>query len=214
MPVLAAVSVATVQTGEWSGSIGRTGIDKRPVSGPVQVSWDGVGGDTVCDRKHHGGLDRAVYAFAVGDYTYWEKRLGRPLPPGSFGENLTIASMNINAARLGDRWAIGGAILEISAPRTACRVFARFWEVPDLVKQFTQRGRPGAYLRVVEEGEVTAGDRVRVVSRTNKITVGDAFRAMTTDPSLLPWLLEAVEYLPTDVRVRTDRRLGRLPART
>jgi MOSC domain-containing protein YiiM len=213
MPDVQSVNVAMVSTGSWTGNLGRSGIDKRPVGGRTRVRAGGIDGDTVCDRKHHGGLDRAVYAFAAADYAYWEQRLGRAFAPGSFGENLTVVGVDINAARLGDQWSIGTALLEITAPRTACRVFGGFLDVSDMVRQFTQHGRPGAYLRVLTEGDVGPGDELRVVRQTDMMTVGDAFRAMTTDPSLLPRLAEAVEFLPTDVRVRTDRRLARRPAR-
>jgi MOSC domain-containing protein YiiM len=214
MPYIASVNVAAIaKTGDWTGTVGRTGIDKRPVTDSVHVNWDGLADDIVCDRKHHGGLDRAVYAFASGDYLYWEEELQRALPPGSFVENLTIADIDLNSARLGERWAIGTAVLEISAPRIACRVFAGFWGVPDLVRHFTERGRPGAYLRVVVEGDIKVNDRIHVVERPNMISVGDAFRAMMVDPSLLPQLAEAAEYLPTDIRVKNDRRLSKSPAR-
>ena len=212
MSRIVSVNLATVRTDAWTGSMGRTGIDKRPADGPVHIGYGGVSGDTVCDRRHHGGLDRAVYAFAAEDYGWWRDRVPRPLPPGSFGENLTTEGVDINDARIGDRWAVGSALLEITAPRIACRVFAGFWDVPDLVRRFTERGRPGAYLRVVREGAVRAGDEVRVVARSRMLTVGEAFRAMTTDPSLLPRLARAAEHLPTDVRVKTDRRLARRSA--
>ena len=213
MPHIASVNVAaTARTGDWTGTVGRSGIDKRPVTGPVHVNWDGLADDTICDRKHHGGLDRAVYAFASDDYSYWEENLQRALPPGSFGENLTTAGIDLNSARLGEQWAVGTAVLEIAAPRIACRVFAGYWDVPDLIRHFTERGRPGAYLRVIVEGEITVSDDIRALRQPDMITVGDAFRAMTADPALLPRLAEAAEYLPTDIRVKTDRRLARFPA--
>jgi MOSC domain-containing protein YiiM len=214
VPHVLSVNVAVVSTGAWTGRLGRTGIDKRPVTGPVGLTWDGVAGDTVCDRKFHGGSDRAVYAFSADEYAHWAGAVGRELTPGSFGENVTIGGLDINACRLGERWAIGSAELEISAPRIACRVFAGFWDIPDLVRQFTEHGQPGAYLRVVGEGQIEAGKRVKVLSRPRgQLTVGEAFRALTTEPDLLPRLARAVEYLPTDLRVRSERRLARRTSR-
>ncbi|WP_374615562.1 MOSC domain-containing protein, partial [Frankia sp. AgKG'84/4] len=202
-----AVNLAVLRTGEWTGRMGRTGIDKRPVAGPVRVGATGLRGDTVCDRRHHGGTDRAGYAFAEEDVAWWEETTGRRLPPGSFGENLTTSGLDVTGARLGERWAIGSVVFEVSAPRVPCRVFAAFWDVPDLIGRFIRRGQPGAYLRVLTEGEVAAGDPVTIVHRPDHdITVGHALRALTTEPHLLPDLAAALGVLPEDVRATVTRR--------
>ncbi len=205
--MLRAVNLAVVRTGEWTGRMGRSGIDKRPVAGPVRVGATGLHGDTVCDRRHHGGTDRAGYAFAQEDVAWWEETTGRRLPPGSFGENLTTSGLDVTGARIGERWAIGTVVFEVSAPRVPCRVFAAFWDVPDLIARFIRRGRPGAYLRVLTEGEVAAGDPVSIVHRPDHdITVGLALRALTTEPHLLPDLAAALDVLAEDVRATVTRR--------
>ncbi len=144
----------------------RTGIDKRPVEGPVRVEPLGIVGDSILDTASHGGLDQAVYAYALEDQQWWTEELGdeltRPITPGSFGENLTVSGIAVNDARPGERWAIGSVVLEVVYPRTPCSTFAGFIGLPRWVKRFAQAGRPGAYLRVVTPGELRAGDEVEV----------------------------------------------------
>ncbi|MFZ2015273.1 MAG: MOSC domain-containing protein [Nocardioides sp.] len=144
----------------------RTGIDKRPVEGPVRVEPLGVVGDSILDTAHHGGLDQAVYAYALEDQQWWTDELcdelTRPITPGSFGENLTVSGIAVNEARPGERWAVGSVVLEVVYPRTPCSTFAGFMGLPHWVKRFAQAERPGAYLRVVTPGELRAGDEVEV----------------------------------------------------
>lgn len=190
------VNIANSPTfGPWTGSEGSTGIDKRPVSHPVRVFDHHVDGDTVVDRKHHGGEFKAVYAYAREDAEWWEAEIGRPLDGGAFGENLTTVGIDVTAARIGEQWRIGSVLLQVTEPRIPCRVFAGFWDRPHLVKEFTQAGRPGAYLRIIEEGEVTAGDGIEVVHRPgHSVTLGLAFAAKTAQgvdrTALLPALAD------------------------
>lgn len=170
----------------------RSGIDKRGVAHAVRLHPEGVAGDQVLDRKHHGGPDKAVYAYAMEDATWWAERIGAPIAPGRFGENLTTTGLDLSGAVIGARWQVGSALLEVAQPRIPCRVFARFWEHPDLVREFTQAARPGAYLRVIEPGEVRVGDAVRVVDEpTHGVTLALAFKARTGSRDLVPLLLEA-----------------------
>ena len=141
----------------------RTGIDKRPVTGRVAVHPLGLDGDVQVNRKHHGGEGQAVYAYAQEDADFWIAELGRELPPGRFGENLRTTGLDLRNAVLGERWQVGTALFEVTAWRTPCANFARFWDVPDLVKRFAAHGATGAYLRVLETGEIGAGDAVEVV---------------------------------------------------
>lgn len=139
-----------------------TGIFKVPVDGPVELRRDGVAGDAVCNRKHHGGPDQAVYVYGGADTAWWEAQLGRPLPPGAFGENLTVAGLETGPMRVGDRLRVGAALLEVTAPRIPCNTLARRMEDPGFVEVFLKAGRPGVYCRVLEEGAVAAGDPVTV----------------------------------------------------
>ncbi|MGN9804563.1 MOSC domain-containing protein [Micromonospora sp. L32] len=206
---LAAVNLGVVTEAEWAGDAsGRTGIDKRPVDGPVLLRADGVAGDFIGERAHHGGPDQAVYAYAGEDAEWWSAELGRSVPPGGFGENLTTSAVDVTGAVIGELWAIGSAVLQVTKPRTPCTTFAGFWGVPDLIKRFTVRAAPGAYLRVLREGEVGAGDPVEVVDRpAHGVTIGEVFRAMNLEPELLPRLLDAAE-LPEPVLKKVRRRVA------
>ncbi len=209
------VNIAVVRTDRWTGRQGRSGIDKRPAEGPVHVGRVGLHGDTICDLTFHGGADRAVYVFAHEDFSWWSSLLDRDIPPGSFGENLTSLGMDVTGARIGEIWAVGSAVVQVTAPRTPCRVFAGFWDVPDLIARFSRRGAPGAYLRVLIEGEVAAGDPVAVLHRPGHgITVGQVFRAVMTDPDELPALGGIAHLLPEDIRNRVLRRLARSESST
>lgn len=189
---LRSVNVAVdLHRGEaWTGTEGHTGIDKRPVSHRVRVFDDHVEGDRVIDRKHHGGEFKAVYAYAFEDAEWWEQRIGRPLAPGAFGENLTTESLHISDALIGERWRMGTAVLQVTEPRIACRVFAGFWDRPNLIKEFSDAGRSGTYLKIVVEGELGAGDDIEVVHRPDsRVTVGMLNAARLNDaPVSAAWL--------------------------
>jgi MOSC domain-containing protein YiiM len=167
----------------------RSAIDKRPVTGPVPVHRLGLGPDEVGDLDDHGGPDQAVYAYAREDLDVWSLELGYPIPAGRFGENLTTVGLDIQEARLGDRWRIGSVLLEVCGVRIPCMVFEGFIDQPHWVRRFVEHGVPGAYLRVVEEGELAAGEVIEVVERRDHdVTVGLAFRAATTERHLLSML--------------------------
>jgi MOSC domain-containing protein YiiM len=164
MPSLVAACVVHALRPD-SGSKGVTAIDKRPIDGPVQVGRLGLRADVQANRKHHGGLDKAVYAYSQEDADFWQAKLGRPLPPGWFGENLRVEGLDATAARVGERWHIGKVVLEATMPRTPCMTFARWVGGSDAsgwVRRFGAAGRLGAYLRVVHTGPVAAGDAIEV----------------------------------------------------
>ncbi|MGC4110974.1 MAG: MOSC domain-containing protein [Nocardioides sp.] len=160
----------------------RTGIDKRPVTGPVRVEPLGLVGDVILDTVNHGGLDQAVYAYALEDLEWWRSQTadeeGRPIVPGSFGENLTVEGVDVNGARPGERWAVGACVLEVTRPRVPCSTFAGFMDLPQWVRRFALAGRPGAYLRVVEPGVVRAGDEITVTPGPDGVpTIREVFAA-------------------------------------
>src|SRR6478735_2448703 len=149
-----------------AGGIGVTAIDKRPAERRLKVRPHGLHGDVQADRKHHGGLTKALYAYAEEDAAFWAQSLGRDIPAGLFGENLRTAGVDVNGAEIGERWAIGDElVVEVTCPRTPCATFQRRMREPQWVKRFAEEGRPGAYLSVVKSGTVGAGDVVRVLSR-------------------------------------------------
>ncbi|MEU1886922.1 MOSC domain-containing protein [Micromonospora sp. WMMD987] len=202
------VNLGVVTEAQWAGAAsGRSGIDKRPVDGPVTVHTDGVAGDFIGERAHHGGPDQAVYAYAQEDAQWWAAELGRDVRPGGFGENLTTWAVDVTGAVIGERWAVGSTLLQVTKPRTPCTTFVGFWGVPDLIRRFTVEGRPGAYLRVLRAGALEAGDPVEVVDRpAHGVTVGEVFRAMSLEPELLPRLL-TVDELPEPTMAKVRRRL-------
>lgn len=165
-----------------SGSVGVTAIDKRPLDGPIRIGPLGVRADVQASRKHHGGRDKAVYAYAQEDADFWSAELGRELPPGWFGENLRVDGLDVNAARIGEVWRIGSTVeVEVTMPRTPCATFARWvggsagrgW-----VKRFSDEGRLGAYLSVRRAGEVRAGDAIELVSSPGEAqTVLEMYRS-------------------------------------
>ena len=176
--VLSINITSVVHQGEWTGSEGRTGIDKRSVEGPIEFKNNGVVGDRIIDTHVHGGYDQAVYAYAQEDAQWWEKEIGEEITAGRFGENLTTEGIDVNAALVGEQWKIGSVILEVSQPRIPCRVFAGFWKRATLIKDFTQAGRPGAYLRIIQEGTAQAGDAIEVIFKPDhSVSIRDLFSA-------------------------------------
>ena len=175
---------SVVHQGEWTGSEGRTGIDKRSVDGPIEFKNNGLVGDRIIDTNVHGGYDQAVYAYAREDAQWWEKEINEEIPAGRFGENLTTEGIDVNAALVGEQWKIGSVILEVSQPRIPCRVFAGFWKRATLIKDFTQAGRPGAYLRIIQEGSAQAGDAIEVIYKPDhEISISDLFSAKSGERS-------------------------------
>ncbi|CAB4916729.1 unannotated protein [freshwater metagenome] len=182
--VLSINITSVVHQGEWTGSEGRTGIDKRSVDGLIEFKNNGVAGDRVIDTNVHGGYEQAVYAYAREDAIWWEKEINEQIPAGRFGENLTTEGIDVNAALIGERWKIGSVILEVSQPRIPCRVFAGFWKRATLIKDFTQAGRPGTYLRIIQEGSAQAGDSIEVIHKPNHdISISDLFAAKSGERS-------------------------------
>ncbi len=141
---------------------GGTAINKQPASGPVAVTSDGLEGDGVGDTKHHGGPDQAAYAYGTTDYAWWEQELGRPLRPGTFGENLTIEGLESATLEVGDRIVVGKVVFEVTSPRIPCATLARRMDDPTFIRRFRGARRPGLYLRVLMPGAIAAGDTVTV----------------------------------------------------
>ena len=209
------VNVATPAPAEWATPLRRTAIRKRPVQGPVRAAELGLDGDQVADTRHHGGVHQAVYAFAREDLDRWAARLGRPIPDGQFGENLTTQGIDVNEALIGERWAVGTALFEVAEVRIPCNVFKSWmgesgFDNTAWVKRFTAEARPGPYLRVVVPGELTAGDPLRVVHRPDHdVTVSTMFKAFTTQPDLLPRLLDAGDALAPKARRAAEKHAAR-----
>jgi len=171
-----------------------TGIKKRPVNGAVWIGHNAVGNDTVCDTEHHGGPDQAVYAYSSDDYDWWSEQLGHEIKPGTFGDNLTIDGL-VSELHVGDRLLIGDVVLEATAPRIPCNTLAAQMQDRSFGMTFRRAERPGSYFRVMNEGQVTVGDRVELIDNPEpKASIVELFRFvydLNPDASDLRRFLEA-----------------------
>jgi MOSC domain-containing protein YiiM len=144
----------------------RSGIYKEPVSGPVWARRTDLAGDGQADLRVHGGEDKAVYAYPSEHYPLWRQELGLPeMAFGAFGENLTVAGLLEEAVCIGDIFQAGEAHLQISQPRGPCWKLARRWNARGLEKRFSETGRTGFYLRVLQEGTITPGASLERIDR-------------------------------------------------
>lgn len=200
------VNVAAPAAERWNPRRGPSGIDKRPVPGPVRLTTSGADGDRVVDTRHHGGPEQAVYAYAVEDLAFWAAELERPMGPGRAGENLTVRCVDCSAAVIGERWRVGAAVLRVTAPRIPCSKFAEFAGASDLVARFLAAGRPGCYLAVEEPAPVRAGDTVVLLDRpAHGVTVAEVLAAVAGRHDLL----DRVATAHADLGARRRRWLER-----
>jgi MOSC domain-containing protein YiiM len=163
---LVSLNIGLPQEVTWHGRIVTTGIFKRPVEGRVALRKLNLDGDRQADLTVHGGEFKAVYCYPLEHYDYWWKELpGVALPMGSFGENFTTEGLLEDSAHLGDRFAIGSAELVVTQPRLPCYKLGLRFQSDDMVKRFLLSGRMGFYFAVIREGDVGAGDEIRVISR-------------------------------------------------
>jgi MOSC domain-containing protein YiiM len=181
-------------------------IAKAPVDGRVRVEGVNVAGDGQADRRVHGGPDKAVYAYASEDAAWWARELGRDVAPGMFGENLTTDGVDVSGAVVGERWRVGTVELEVSQPRLPCAKLGLRFGDPQMVRRFGEASRPGAYLRIVREGELGAGDAIEVVSRPGHgVTVALVSAAILLDDSLRAAAAAAPELAASLAKyLRTD----------
>jgi len=187
-----------------------TGIRKAPVE-RGHVGALGLAGDVVADEENHGGLDQALYLYSSEDYVWWSEQLGSVPEPGTFGENLTLSSFGSEPVRIGDRFRIAAALVEVTAPRIPCSVFATRMDEPGWVKRFADARRPGLYVRVLEPGEVGAGDPVERLSvgedNPTVVELMDVWYDREPDPELLERLLASP--LAERARTNVERMLAR-----
>lgn len=194
---LLSVNVSQPQTIEHNGGTKTTGICKQPVAGPVEVGELGLAGDTQVDRRYHGGVDKAVYAYSQADYDWWTSQLPEhELLPGTFGENLTLEGLTGDLVQIGDRFRIGTVLVEVTQPRQPCVTLGMRMGMLKFVKQFHLAQRPGFYLRVLEPGTLAAGDQVVCEHPAeNSITVCDVYR-LRFDQAASPQALRHAAEIP------------------
>jgi MOSC domain-containing protein YiiM len=207
------VNVGEPRSVQVNGHAVWTAIWKSPVEGRVPLRGVNLRGDDQADRTVHGGPDKAVYAYGIEDTEWWEEQLGGPLGAGAFGENLTVRGIPVSEAVIGERWIVGTAVLEIAQPRLPCFKLGLRMGDARFPKRFAAAGRPGAYLRVVQEGDIGAGDRIDVASRpAHGVTSALVSRALLSAPQLLAAALQAPE-LPAGLCVWMRERAGNAPRR-
>jgi MOSC domain-containing protein YiiM len=185
-----------------------TAIWKSPVGGRVAVRGVNLEGDDQADRSVHGGPDKAVYAYAIEETRQWEAELGRELGPAPFGENLTTEGLDVSGALVGERWHVGSTVLEVVQPRLPCFKLGLRMGDPSFVRRFGQASRPGAYLRIVEEGELGAGDAIEVdvaALPDHGVTVRLISDAILLDHDLIAQALQAPQLLPSLREWMTER---------
>jgi MOSC domain-containing protein YiiM len=166
--ILLSINIGTERQQQRKDYIETTGIYKIPGDRPVEIKSLGIEGDTICDKKNHGGPDQALYIYGGADYAWWEEELGQKLAPGTFGDNLTISALESATFNVGDYLHIGEVTLQVTAPRIPCGTFATRMGDPQWVKKFREAERPGLYVRVVKEGVIKAGDEVGVEKYTGE----------------------------------------------
>ncbi len=214
---LISVNVGLPREVIWKGRTVTTGIFKEPVEGRVMVRRLNLDGDQQADLSVHGGLDKAVYGYPAEHYEYWRNELpGMKLPWGMFGENLTTEGLLEEVVNIGDRFRIGSSVLMVTQPRMPCYKLQVKFGRDDIVKRFLKSGRPGFYFSVLEEGEVSTGDEIELISRDeNNITVSDINRLYVAEKDNLDLLYRAVQVnaLPETWRDHFQRQIEKLPRR-
>lgn len=185
------VNVGSAKDMVVAGRPSQTAIDKRRVRDRVFAGRLGLAGDEQADTEHHGGLEQAVYAYAREDLDWWTEQTGREFRNGEFGENITASGLDISGALIGEVWQLGQeVVVQVTSPRIPCRVFAEWTSEQHWIKRFAAAGRPGAYLRVLTEGEVGAGDQITVLTRpARRVTITESMRAFYGDAELMRTLL-------------------------
>jgi MOSC domain-containing protein YiiM len=212
MPSVVSVNVGRPQTiaRGTDGEVVSSAIVKAPVEGRVRVVDNNISGDAQADLTVHGGPDKAVYAYAAEDTAWWSARVGRRLGPAVFGENLTLEGVDVSGAVIGEHWRIGSVELEVCQPRLPCFKLGLRFNDPLMVKKFALAGRPGAYLRIVTEGELGAGDEVTVLGRPEHgVTIALVSHATLLDPALIDHVLTApqlAEQIAAPLRRRASNR--------
>jgi len=201
---LISINVGQKKTQQNGPRLETTGIYKIPVPGPVHIGAPGIGGDFIASKKHHGGPDQAIYIYGGADYAWWSQELEKEISPGTFGDNLTISELESARFNIGDYLHMGGATLQVTAPRIPCSTFARRMGDRLFIKRFRAAERPGLYCRVIREGTIEAGNEVNVEQYTGEtISTLEIFRDFfqrTKKEETLRQFLKA----PIAIRARRD----------
>ena len=201
---LISINIGKARTQQRKDYIETTGIYKMPVDGSVGINSLGIDGDVICDTKHHGGPDQAIYVYGGADYAGWSIELGKEITPGTFGDNLTISELESSQFNVGDYLHIGEITLQINSPRIPCGTFAARMEDPQWVKKLRNAERPGLYCRVTKEGVVKTGDPVTVEKYTGEtVSILQMYRDHY-EKEMSAETMKRYLNAPIDIRSRTD----------
>ena len=198
------INTGKARTQQRRDYIETTGIYKMPVDGSVEINSLGIDDDVICDTKHHGGPDQAIYVYGGADYDWWSKELGKEITPGTFGDNLTISELESAQFNVGDYLHIGDVTLQVTSPRIPCGTFAARMEDPQWVKKFRDAERPGLYCRVAKAGIINAGDAVKVEKFTGEtVSILQMYRDHY-EKEMSAETMQRYLNAPIDIRSRTD----------
>jgi MOSC domain-containing protein YiiM len=210
---IVSVNVGAPRAVTWAGGVVSSAIWKSPQVGRVRVEGVNLAGDDQADRRVHGGPDKAVCAYASEDYEWWTAALGTHIGPATFGENLTTVGLDLGAAVVGQRWRVGSAVLEVAQPRSPCFKLGMRMGNAGFVDDFDASGRTGAYLRIIESGEIGAGDAVEVgPSPAHGFTVAELYATRHARTRAALERVVSVEDVPVVWRDWAVHRLARLRA--
>ncbi|MDQ1477818.1 MAG: hypothetical protein QOE62_3047 [Actinomycetota bacterium] len=209
-PRIISVNVGTLRTVSWGGRRVTSAIWKTPVAGRTRVEGVNLAGDDQADRRVHGGPDKAVYAYASEDYMWWSSELGAEVGPGAFGDNLTTVGIDLRAEVVGRRWHVGSAVFEVAQPREPCYKLGMRMGDAAFVDRFDESGRFGAYLRIIDAGDIGAGDEIVTgVPPAHGLTVAELAAVQRDAPRALLDRIASIANVPRGVRERARRQLGR-----
>lgn len=185
------VNVGQPRNVPWHARVVSTAIWKEPAKGRIAAAGVNLDGDDQADRRVHGGPTKSIYAYAIEDYHWWAGQIGSPLAPGTFGENLTIAGIDLRVAVVGERWQVGSVTARVTEPRIPCLKLGIRMGDAAFVGRFADAARPGTYLAIEQAGDVEAGDPIHLLDRPrHQVTIGDVERAYHGHPELLPMLVD------------------------
>jgi MOSC domain-containing protein YiiM len=179
---------------EWRGQQISTGIYKYPTDQPIFLGAEDVEGDHVIDRRYHGGIDKACYLYSADHYSFWKEKFpDADWGWGMFGENLTVEGLNEAKVRIGDRYLIGDAIVEVSQPRQPCFKLGIRFGNQQVVDDFWLSAFPGVYVRIIQNGQVKKGDRLQLISRNDdSLSVAEVFSVFRKDVENIALMEKAI----------------------
>jgi MOSC domain-containing protein YiiM len=200
MSKILSVNVSLPKEVDFEGQKVTTGIFKEPVKGRIMLRTLNLDGDKQADLTVHGGVDKAVYAYSAEHYEYWRKVFPNiEMPYGMFGENFTVEDLMESGVSIGDVFQVGSSKVIATQPRMPCYKLGVRFRRMDILKKFLASGRSGIYFKVLEEGEVGAGDTIeQIIKDPNQVTISDIVRLYTSDREDIKTMQRAaeVEVLP------------------